>query len=174
MLVVLVVVVTSATRSRWREQLLLFVSPSGGAILVGRLKSNGDAPAKQVALEAGPVLATPLGCKEAWPEVDATHVTPRVSSPVHESAGLNEVTSPPPPPALAPPPPVLATPPHCIQGSLRKADFQHNGEAAARQPPGGRWWCGSSGPGPGPGSGSGPGPCPGPGPGPGLMLCLLR
>lgn len=95
---------------------------------MGRLKSNGDVPAEQMAVEAGPVLATPLRCKEAGPEVDATHVTPRVSSPVHESA---EVRSPDPRSALAPPPPVLATPPHCIQGSLRKADFQHNGEQAA-------------------------------------------
>lgn len=105
-------------------------------MLVGRLKPNGD---EQVAVEAGPVLATPLRCKEAWPEVDATHVTPRVSSPVRQSAELKEVKSPEPPPALAPPPPVLATPPHCLQGSLRTADFQHNGEqaAASLEAP---WW----------------------------------
>lgn len=109
---------------------------------MGRLKTNGEVAGEQLALEAGPVLATPPRCKEAWPEVDATHVTPRVSSPVHEAAELNEVKSPDPPPVLAPPPPVLVTPPHCIQGSLRKADFQHNGEQAAAallwSPPGGR------------------------------------
>lgn len=89
---------------------------------MGRLKSNKDLLDKQVVGEAGLPPAPPLRPKEAWPKVDATHVTPRVSSPVHEPA------NPEPPPALAPPPLVLATPPHCIQGSLRKADFQHNGE----------------------------------------------
>ncbi|CAF95607.1 unnamed protein product [Tetraodon nigroviridis] len=46
---------------------------------------------------------------------------------------------------MAPPPPDQATPPHCIQGSLRKPDFQHNGELGLRfrDPPCPGGGCGS-------------------------------
>lgn len=144
-----------------------FICPLGGAILVGKLKHNGDAPSKQVlsclvlsclvlswlrwcfcfqgcvsvvsvATEAEPVVNMPITCKEAWPEVDATHLTPHVPSPIHHNAAkMTKVKpqSPEPLPDLAPPPPILAPPPHCIQGSLRSADFQHNGEHTAAGPP---------------------------------------
>lgn len=134
---------------------------------MGKLKHNGDAPAKQVlsclvvsslvlssliwcfcfqgcvsvisvAKEAGPVVNTPVTCKEAWPEVDATHLTPHVASPIHHNAAkMTKVKpqSPEPLPGLAPPPPLLAPPPHCIHGSLRSADFQHNGELTAARAP---------------------------------------
>lgn len=80
------------------------------------------------------MVKMPITCKEAWPEVDAAHLSPHVPSPIHHNAAkMTKVKpqSPEPLPDLAPPPLILAPPPHCIQGSLRSADFQHNGEHTA-------------------------------------------
>ncbi|XP_029681310.1 nuclear protein MDM1 isoform X1 [Takifugu rubripes] len=114
---------------------------TGGAMLVGKLKCDGDSPAKQghvsvvsVATGAGPLPNTAITGEEGGPEVAATHVTPHLPSPIHNPAKLTEVKpqSPKPPPVLLPPPPAFAPPPHCIQGSLRMADFQHNGALGLR------------------------------------------
>ena len=68
--------------------------------------------------------------KEAWPETNpirdsscgpSTNHKPATSSPSKPIRMIPDMAS---PIAL----PILAPPPHCIQGSLRHADFQHNGE----------------------------------------------
>ncbi|KAM8740004.1 nuclear protein MDM1 isoform 1-T1 [Acanthopagrus schlegelii] len=113
---------------------------AGGAILVGKVKSGDESsPSKQrsgsaVAMAAGaePAVDVPLKPKEAWSENNSTHLSP---SPNHKPANSSPASKPirtkqsPPSPVA---PPLIAPPPHGIQGSLRHADFQHNGELGLR------------------------------------------
>ncbi|XP_045896535.1 nuclear protein MDM1 isoform X3 [Micropterus dolomieu] len=116
---------------------------TGGAILVGKLKSSDESsPFKQrcgsaVSMAAGAetALDVPVKRKEAWSENNSPHAPSSGPSPDHKPAA-----SPPskpirtkqtPPPAVAPPP-LVPPPPHCIQGTLRHPDFQHNGELGLR------------------------------------------
>ncbi|CAK6974544.1 nuclear protein MDM1 isoform X3 [Scomber scombrus] len=95
---------------------------AGGAILVGKMRSSEDAD-------------LPVTRKEAWQD---NHPTRLFSS----SPALNHkpASSPPSKPIrtkqtpyspVAPPPPG-PTLQHCIQGTLRHPDFQHNGELGLR------------------------------------------
>ncbi|CAG5926682.1 unnamed protein product [Menidia menidia] len=101
------------TKPVQRTHLDLTTPATGGALLVGNLKSADDAPPNK---QGG--ADTPPRPREAWAE--------RAPNP----------TTPPPPPQpsgtkqpAAPPPPVLL-PQHVIQGTLRHPDFQHNEEPA--------------------------------------------
>ncbi|XP_076578347.1 nuclear protein MDM1 isoform X2 [Chaetodon auriga] len=115
---------------------------TGGAMLVGRLRSSDEAsPSKQqrsgsaVSMVAGAdtAVSAPVKQKEAWPE-NNSHRLSSGSSPDHKPAASH--SSKPirmkqtPPSPVAPPP--LVPPPHCIQGTLRHPDFQHNGELGLR------------------------------------------
>ncbi|KAM9334902.1 nuclear protein MDM1 [Symphorus nematophorus] len=110
---------------------------TGGAILVGKLKgSDESSPSKQrsgsaVSMAAG--AETPVDVpgrqKEAWPDNNSSRLSSSGPSPDHKPAA-----SPPSKPIRtkqSPPSPV-APPPHCIQGTLRHPDFQHNGELGLR------------------------------------------
>ncbi|XP_036977631.1 nuclear protein MDM1 isoform X2 [Acanthopagrus latus] len=113
---------------------------AGGAILVGKVKSGDESsPSKQrsgsaVAMAAGaePAVDVPVKRKEAWSENNSTHLSP---SPNHKPANSSPASKPirtkqsPPSPVA---PPLIAPLPHGIQGSLRHADFQHNGELGLR------------------------------------------
>uniref|UniRef100_A0A1A8FRI9 Nuclear protein MDM1 n=2 Tax=Nothobranchius korthausae TaxID=1143690 RepID=A0A1A8FRI9_9TELE len=103
---------------------------TGGAVLVGKLKSTDDfSPNKQ--LISGTVTMT-TGAenphrltkhKEAWSENKATYSSP---SPKHEPA-FHPHSKPMRMKQAAPPIPT-SSPQHVIQGTLRHPDFQHNGE----------------------------------------------
>ncbi|XP_029283906.1 nuclear protein MDM1 isoform X2 [Cottoperca gobio] len=116
---------------------------TGGAILVGKLKSDDESsPHKPrcgsaVSMAAGAETATdtPVRLKEAWHDNNPAHVTSSGPSPDHKPAtgpsskpirtkhtSRHPVT----------PPPLVPPPQHCIQGTLRNADFQHNGELGLR------------------------------------------
>ncbi|XP_075967891.1 nuclear protein MDM1 isoform X2 [Anarhichas minor] len=103
---------------------------TGGAILVGKLKSRDESSPNKRRCGAA------VKQKEAWSDISHTHLpssSSSVSSPNHKPAASPaskpirmKQTSPVAPPPLAPPPQ------HCIQGTLRNADFQHNGELGLR------------------------------------------
>lgn len=132
---------------------------TGGAILVGKLKSNDESsPTKQhrcgsaVSMAAGAERAgaddTPVKQKEASPEINAARLSSSGPSPDHKPS--NSPSSKPirtkqtPSSPVAPPP--VGPPPHCIQGTLRHPDFQHNGELGVRfrEPPCSGGGCGSN------------------------------
>ncbi|XP_071358878.1 nuclear protein MDM1 isoform X2 [Trachinotus anak] len=109
---------------------------TGGAILVGKLKSSDESsPHKQqrsgsavsTAAGADTAVNTPVKQKEAWSENN--HPPSSGSSPDHKPASkpIRMKQTPPPPPVPLVPPPL-----HCIQGTLRHPDFQHNGELGVR------------------------------------------
>ncbi|KAI3366876.1 hypothetical protein L3Q82_009245, partial [Scortum barcoo] len=115
---------------------------TGGAILVGKLKSSDEpSPHKHqrcgstVSMAAGSEVAVevPVKRKEAWMENDPTHIPSFGPSPNPKPAAsppskpIRMKQTPPPPPPAAPPP-LVPPPQHGIQGTLRHADFQHNGE----------------------------------------------
>ncbi|XP_070848427.1 nuclear protein MDM1 isoform X2 [Chaetodon trifascialis] len=114
---------------------------TGGAVLVGRLRSSDEAsPSKQrsgsaVSMAAGAETAAsvPVKQREAWPE-NNSHRSSSGSSPNHKPAASPSSkpirTKQTPSLPVAPPP--LIPPPHCIQGTLRHPDFQHNGELGLR------------------------------------------
>ncbi|KAM8909076.1 nuclear protein MDM1 isoform 4-T4 [Spinachia spinachia] len=101
---------------------------TGGAILVGKLKSNDEAsPNKPRCGSAVSSADKPVKLKEAWSD-DCPAQAHTGPSPNHKQAAgpaskpiRTKQTAP-----MAPPPP------HCIQGTLRNADFQHNGELGLR------------------------------------------
>ncbi|CAN9508379.1 unnamed protein product [Ophioblennius macclurei] len=105
---------------------------TGGAILVGELKSaDGSSPCRQrcesfVSMAAGaePSLWTPVKQKEAWSE--------KVSA--SSSVPSPERKSPSKPTKAKPTPPLLEAPPpqHGLHGTMRHADFQHNGVLGLR------------------------------------------
>ncbi|XP_070785290.1 nuclear protein MDM1 [Enoplosus armatus] len=113
---------------------------TGGAILVGKQKSSDESsPYKQrcgsaVSMAAGAetALDVPVKRKEAWSDNSPTHFS---SGPSPDNKPAASPPSKPirtkqmPPSPVAPPPLV---PPHCIQGTLRHPDFQHNGELGLR------------------------------------------
>ncbi|XP_051247695.1 nuclear protein MDM1 isoform X2 [Dicentrarchus labrax] len=117
---------------------------TGGAILVGKLKSSDDfSPSKQrsgsaVSMAAGAdnVVDVPVKQKEAWPENNpARHSSSSGPSPDQKPAATppskpirTKQTSPSP----VAPPPLVPPPQHGIQGTLRHPDFQHNGELGLR------------------------------------------
>ncbi|KAI4789827.1 hypothetical protein KUCAC02_035006 [Chaenocephalus aceratus] len=105
-----------------------------GAILVGKKKSGDDSSANKprcgssVSMAAGAetTVAMQITPKEAWSEHNSAHSNTSASSPDNKPTVS---------PASKPirtkqtsPPPVAPPPQHCIQGTLRTADFQHNGE----------------------------------------------
>ncbi|XP_067437226.1 nuclear protein MDM1 isoform X2 [Thunnus thynnus] len=116
---------------------------TGGAILVGKLKSSDESPSKQqrcgsavsVAAGADTAVNLPVTRKEAWPENNSTRLHSSGPAPNH-----NPASSPPSKPirtkqtpsSPGAPPPLVPPPQHCIQGTLRHPDFQHNGELGLR------------------------------------------
>ncbi|CAB1421684.1 unnamed protein product [Pleuronectes platessa] len=87
---------------------------TGGAILVGTVKSSDEASLNNQQMEA-------------WSE----NSRPHRPSPDHKPASKPIRTKQTSPPTVAPPlqlPPAL----HCIQGTLRHPDFQHNGDLGSR------------------------------------------
>ncbi|XP_028255713.1 nuclear protein MDM1 isoform X2 [Parambassis ranga] len=107
---------------------------AGGAILVGKAQGSDEpSPHKQqrcgsavsTAVGVRTAVHTPVKPKEAWSERNP-------ASPDHKAAASPSskpirVKQTPPSPAAPP-----APPPHCIQGTLRHPDFQHNGELGLR------------------------------------------
>ncbi|XP_026182719.1 nuclear protein MDM1 isoform X2 [Mastacembelus armatus] len=113
---------------------------TGGAILVGELKSSDESsPSKQqrsgsaVSMAAGADNAVDVQVKrqEAWPDNSPTHMHSTGPSPDHKPASKPIRTKQTPQAPVAPPPLVLL-PQHGIQGMLRHPDFQHNGELGSR------------------------------------------
>ncbi|KAK5896252.1 hypothetical protein CgunFtcFv8_009872 [Champsocephalus gunnari] len=110
---------------------------TGGAILVGKMKSGESSANKprcgsSVSMAAGAetTVAMQITPKEAWSEHNSAHSKTSASSPDNKPTVS---------PASKPirmkqtsPPPVAPPPQHCIQGTLRTADFQHNGELGLR------------------------------------------
>ncbi|KAK1906563.1 Nuclear protein MDM1 [Dissostichus eleginoides] len=107
---------------------------TGGAILVGKMKSGDESSTNKqrcgssvpMAAGAETTVAMPITPKEAWSEHNSAHSKTSASSPNNKPTVS---------PASKPirtkqtsPPPVAPPPQHCIQGTLRTADFQHNGE----------------------------------------------
>ncbi|XP_034053977.1 nuclear protein MDM1 isoform X3 [Gymnodraco acuticeps] len=105
---------------------------TGGAILVGKMKSGNESSANKqrcgssVSMAAGAetTVAMQITPKEAWSEHNSAHSKTSASSPDNRPTVS---------PASKPirmkqtsPPPVAPPPQHCIQGTLRTADFQHN------------------------------------------------
>lgn len=133
------------------------VCPPGGAILVGKLKSNDDSsPSKQQVIKHIIILYGIILYHDIWGDYFciqrcgsavsvAAGVEPAVNTlvrykeawsennPAHvTSCGPSPVykpaASPPSKPIRTEPSSPVAPPPHCIQGALRHPDFQHNGE----------------------------------------------
>ncbi|XP_074554851.1 nuclear protein MDM1 isoform X2 [Halichoeres trimaculatus] len=114
---------------------------TGGAILVGKLRSSGgSSPNKQrsssaVSMAEGAEPAPPSKPKEAWSNNSHSQHSPAAPSPPHKAAG-----SPPSKPirmkqtnpSPVAPPPLVPPPLHGFQGTLRHPDFQHNGELGLR------------------------------------------
>ncbi|XP_078138232.1 nuclear protein MDM1 isoform X2 [Centroberyx gerrardi] len=129
---------------------------TGGAILVGGLRRTDSlspyraqrcGTAVSMAAGAETVDNLPLRQEGAWPENNPAHHSSSGPSPNHKPAPspaskpIRMKQNPTVPPPLAPPP-LAPPPPHCIQGTLRHPDFQHNGELGLRfRCPGGG--CGS-------------------------------
>ncbi|XP_044042831.1 nuclear protein MDM1 isoform X2 [Siniperca chuatsi] len=117
---------------------------TGGAILVGKLKSSDESsPYKQqrggsaVSMAAGAetALDVPVQRMEAWPENNSPHRSSSGSSPDDKPAASppsKPIRTKQTPPSPVAPPPLVPPPPHCIQGTLRHPDFQHNGELGLR------------------------------------------
>ncbi|TKS90456.1 Ras-related protein [Collichthys lucidus] len=115
---------------------------TGGAILVGK-PSKQQRCGSAVSMTAG--AETAFKQKEAWPENNSTRLSTSGPSPDHRPAA-----SPPSKPIRMKPlspvaPPPVVPPPHGIHGTLRHADFQHNGELGLRfrEPPCPGGGCGS-------------------------------
>ncbi|KAK5849415.1 hypothetical protein PBY51_009059 [Eleginops maclovinus] len=106
---------------------------TGGAILVGKPRS-GDKQmcGSSVSMAAGAetAVAVPITPKEAWSEHNSVHSKSSAHSPDNRppvspaSKPIRTKQNSPPPAA---PPPLVPPPQHYIQGTLRTADFQHNG-----------------------------------------------
>ncbi|KAM9704736.1 nuclear protein MDM1 isoform 2-T2 [Menidia menidia] len=103
------------TKPVQRTHLDLTTPATGGALLVGNLRSADDAPPKE---QGG--ADTPPRPREAWAEKAPNPTSP---SPPPKPSGTKQ--------PAAPPPPVLL-PQHVIQGTLRHPDFQHNGQLGLR------------------------------------------
>ncbi|XP_029018732.1 nuclear protein MDM1 isoform X2 [Betta splendens] len=111
---------------------------TGGAIIVGKLNSDdflsnqqtGGSPVSMVAkMDRAPDAS--IKQREVWSENSPTHLKVSGCSPNHKQASKAmrmKQTSPSP---LARPS-MLTSPLHCIQGTLRHPDFQHNGELGLR------------------------------------------
>ncbi|XP_069575339.1 LOW QUALITY PROTEIN: nuclear protein MDM1 [Brachyistius frenatus] len=124
-----------------RTHLDLTTPATGGAILVGKLRITDDcSPFKQRSGSAVPTptgtdagVGTPIKRKEAWPEsIPASPDHKPTPSPPSKPIRTKQA-----PPSPAAPPPFVPLQQHCIQGTLRHADFQHNGELGLRfrEPP---------------------------------------
>ncbi|KAJ4924845.1 hypothetical protein JOQ06_003795 [Pogonophryne albipinna] len=113
---------------------------TGGAILVGKMKRGDESSANKqrcgssVSMAAGAetTVAMQITPKEAWSEHNSAHSKTSASSPDNKPTVS---------PASKPIrmkqtslPPVAPPPQHCIQGTLRTADFQHNGDLGLRRP----------------------------------------
>ncbi|KAM7367378.1 hypothetical protein PAMP_015283 [Pampus punctatissimus] len=109
---------------------------TGGAILVGKLKSSDEASpfkpqrcgtAVTTATGADTTVDLPVARKEAWPD-NSTCLYSSNPAPNHKPAS----SSPSKPIRTKPSSPVAPPPHHCIQGTLRHPEFQHNGELGLR------------------------------------------
>ncbi|XP_034019657.1 nuclear protein MDM1 [Thalassophryne amazonica] len=104
---------------------------TGGAILVGKLQSTEEPPpSQQQKYETAVSTAAerPVTKKEAWPESDPTHVISPSPTNKEDAHHL-------PKPIMLrqkPASPVAPPPLHCIQGTLRHPEFQHNGDLGLR------------------------------------------
>ncbi|KAF7643722.1 hypothetical protein LDENG_00234670 [Lucifuga dentata] len=100
---------------------------TGGVILVGKLKSS-DSPSPSrpqpvsMATAADKADDIPVTKKEAWSENNPSHISSSNPSPIKSASSspckpirTKHTTSAPPPH-------------HCIQGTLRHPEFQHNGD----------------------------------------------
>lgn len=88
-----------------------------------------------MAAEAETAAREPVKRKEAWSESNPPRLPSSGPSPDHKPS----VSPPSKPirtkqthPSPVAPPPLVPPPQHCIQGTLRHADFQHNGELQPR------------------------------------------
>ncbi|KAJ0012681.1 hypothetical protein NQD34_017015 [Periophthalmus magnuspinnatus] len=104
-----------------RTHLDLTTPATGGAILVGNLKGTDEVIQRSGTANsnAGTSEHIPVKPREAWAADSAQHKG--ASKPITSKNTL--------PLAAAPLPTV---PLHCIQGTLRNADFQHNGHLGLR------------------------------------------
>ncbi|XP_040886218.1 nuclear protein MDM1 isoform X2 [Toxotes jaculatrix] len=112
---------------------------TGGAMLVGKLKNSDECSPHQqqrcgsaVSMAAGADAAGDMPVKqtEAWTENNHPHRPSSGPSPDHNPASRMRMKQTPPPPVA--PPPLVPPPLHCIQGTLRHPDFQHNGQLGLR------------------------------------------
>ncbi|XP_060924415.1 nuclear protein MDM1 [Limanda limanda] len=123
---------------------------TGGAILVGTVKSSDESSLNKQQVNVEHVTRDCFGSQgcgsvvsmaaaldmqirqmEAWSEKSRPHRPSPGPSPDHKTASKPIRTKQTPPPTVAPPlqlPSAL----HCIQGTLRHPDFQHNGELGSR------------------------------------------
>uniref|UniRef100_A0A3B5BEJ4 Nuclear protein MDM1 n=1 Tax=Stegastes partitus TaxID=144197 RepID=A0A3B5BEJ4_9TELE len=109
----------------------------GGAILVGKLKGADDlSPYKQRSISAVSRAETavdlPVKPKEAWSEVNPASTSPSPDHKPSSSRLSKPIRTKQTPPSPVAPPPLVPPPQHCIQGTLRHPDFQHNGDLGLR------------------------------------------
>ncbi|XP_076015899.1 nuclear protein MDM1 [Genypterus blacodes] len=113
---------------------------TGGAILVGKLMSSSSpllytpqpqrpVSAVSMAQRAHTADDVPVTKKEAWPEQIPVPIPSSNPSPIKStaSAACKPIRT-----KHSPPPPVAPAPHHCIHGTLRHPDFQHNGHLGLR------------------------------------------
>lgn len=116
-----------------RTHLDLTTPATGGAMLVGKQAGSDEASlrsgtADSVLAQAETAEHVPLKPREAW-----SHIRPHQPAPASAPRAERPQSSP--PVVFKPNAPVAFnpnTPLHCIQGTLRHADFQHNGELGLR------------------------------------------
>uniref|UniRef100_A0A1A7XDB5 Nuclear protein MDM1 n=2 Tax=Iconisemion striatum TaxID=60296 RepID=A0A1A7XDB5_9TELE len=99
---------------------------TGGAVLVGKLKSTNDSSSNKQP-KSGMAVTVTTGA-----EIPTNRLTK------HKEAWMKKAASSP-----AAPPTLISSPQHVIQGTLRHPDFQHNGELGLRFLPCSRGGCGS-------------------------------
>ncbi|XP_070710214.1 nuclear protein MDM1 [Pempheris klunzingeri] len=118
---------------------------TGGAMLVGKLRSSDESSlykqrcGSAVSVAAGAEAAPnePLKQMEAWLDTSPAPNSVYGPSPDHKpsvSPPSKPIRTKPPPPSPLSPASLhpLVPPPHCIQGTLRHPDFQHNGDLGLR------------------------------------------
>ncbi|XP_026219486.1 nuclear protein MDM1 isoform X2 [Anabas testudineus] len=129
------------TRPVQRTHHDLTTPATGGAILVGKLKSSDESsPYKPqrsgstVSMAAGvdTTAEMPIKLREVWSDDNHTHLKSSGPSPDHKQASKQIKTRKKTPPSPVAQPSMASSPLHCIQGTLRHPEFQHNGELGSR------------------------------------------
>ncbi|XP_022056632.2 nuclear protein MDM1 isoform X2 [Acanthochromis polyacanthus] len=113
---------------------------AGGAIIVGKLKGADDlSPSKQrsgssvsTATRAETVADLPAKPKEAWSDNNPASVSHSSEHKPASNLPSKPIRTKQTPMSPVAPPPLVPLPQHCIQGTLRHPDFQHNGELGLR------------------------------------------